>query len=68
MTRCRKGAGLDDFFSSWINRGENLPITPAQLQKVLGGGQIKDIAKQPGCRAGTPPMPFPGCSPGSWMT
>ena len=52
MTRRREGPGLGDIFSSWINQGENLPITPAQIQKVLGRGQIKDIAKQTGLSRG----------------
>ena len=35
-------AGFGDQVKSWIGTGQNLPITPEQLQQVLGS----DIAKQ----------------------
>lgn len=40
--------GLGDVISSWIGTGENLPISPEQIQHVLGGGQLQQIAEQMG--------------------
>ena len=33
--------GLGHLISSWIGTGQNLPITPEQLQSVLGSGQLQ---------------------------
>jgi uncharacterized protein YidB (DUF937 family) len=40
--------GLGDLASSWVGTGQNLPISPEQLQSVLGSGQIGQIAQQLG--------------------
>lgn len=40
--------GLGDVGQSWVSKGSNLPISPEQLQKVLGQGQIADIAAKLG--------------------
>ncbi|WP_439536545.1 YidB family protein [Methyloversatilis sp.] len=40
--------GLGDLVSSWVGTGQNLPISPEQLQSVLGSGQIGQIAQQLG--------------------
>jgi uncharacterized protein YidB (DUF937 family) len=34
--------------SSWVGTGENLPISADQISKVLGGGQLADLAQQAG--------------------
>ena len=36
--------GLGHVVQSWISTGANLPVTGAQLQQVLGNGQICQIA------------------------
>jgi uncharacterized protein YidB (DUF937 family) len=36
--------GLGDIMSSWIGKGENLPISPEQILQVLGSGQVQQIA------------------------
>ena len=41
-------AGLGNVIGSWISRGQNLPISPEQLQQVLGAGRISQIAKSLG--------------------
>jgi uncharacterized protein YidB (DUF937 family) len=41
-------AGLGDMMSSWISTGPNPPISPSQLESVLGG----DVLAQFGSRAG----------------
>jgi uncharacterized protein YidB (DUF937 family) len=40
--------GLGDVMSSWIGKGENLPISPEQIQQVLGSGQVQQIAEKLG--------------------
>lgn len=40
--------GLGDIMSSWIGKGENLPISADQMQQVLGSGQIQQIAERLG--------------------
>ncbi len=40
--------GLGDLVSSWISTGQNLPITPEQLQSVLGNERIGKLAQQLG--------------------
>jgi uncharacterized protein YidB (DUF937 family) len=37
-------AGLGHIVQSWIGTGQNLPISPQQLQQVLGSGQVQQIA------------------------
>jgi uncharacterized protein YidB (DUF937 family) len=40
--------GLGDVVQSWIGTGQNLPISPDQLQQVLGGDTLAGLAKQLG--------------------
>jgi uncharacterized protein YidB (DUF937 family) len=40
--------GLGDIVNSWVSTGQNLPISAEQLQSVLGGGRLQDIAAQLG--------------------
>ena len=40
--------GLGDVISSWIGNGENLPVSPEQIQRVLGSGQVQQIAERLG--------------------
>jgi uncharacterized protein YidB (DUF937 family) len=37
---------MNDILSSWISTGQNLPISPDQIVKVLGSGQVQQYAKQ----------------------
>lgn len=41
-------AGMGNVISSWIGKGENLPISADQLSNILGSGTIGNIAKQLG--------------------
>jgi uncharacterized protein YidB (DUF937 family) len=43
-----KRKGLGDIFSSWISRGENLPVSPDQIQQVLGKRKLADAAQKMG--------------------
>ena len=40
--------GLGDVISSWIGTGQNLPISPDQLQNALGSEQVQMIAQKLG--------------------
>lgn len=57
-------AGLGDVASSWVGKGENMPISADQLSSVLGSGAIGDIAAKlginPGDAAGQLSQMLPG--------
>ena len=41
-------SGLTDVVSSWIGTGQNLPISAEQIQQVLGGTHLSDLAQAAG--------------------
>ncbi len=41
-------AGLAQHVQSWIGTGSNLPVSGADIAKVISGGQLAQIASQPG--------------------
>jgi len=40
--------GLSQVWASWVGRGDNLPISPDELQRVLGSETVEDISQQLG--------------------
>lgn len=40
--------GLGEIVNSWVSTGQNLPVSAEQLQAVLGGGAMQDIAAKLG--------------------
>lgn len=40
--------GLGDVAQSWVSTGKNLPISPDQLQSVLGSDVVKGLAEKLG--------------------
>jgi uncharacterized protein YidB (DUF937 family) len=40
--------GLGDIISSWVGTGDNAAITPEQIQEVLGGDVIQQLAEKSG--------------------
>jgi len=40
--------GLGEIVNSWVSTGQNLPVSAEQLQSVLGGGALQDIAAKLG--------------------
>lgn len=42
------GKGLGDIVNSWVSTGQNLPITPQQIQQGLGSNTIKELASKAG--------------------
>jgi uncharacterized protein YidB (DUF937 family) len=43
-----KDSGLDKQVSSWVSKGENLPIAGDQIKKVLGNEAVAGIAAKLG--------------------
>ena len=43
-----KNKGLGGQASSWVNRGENLPVSPQQVEQVLGPEVLQQIATKTG--------------------
>ena len=43
-----KKKGLGDVAASWVSTGQNQPVSSAQIQQVLGKGQIQQIAQKLG--------------------
>lgn len=40
--------GLGDLASSWVGKGENLPVSPDQIKNVLGDDTVKELAAKTG--------------------
>lgn len=51
LTQQFAGKGLGDIVNSWVGTGQNLPITPQQIQQVLGGDMIGQLASKAGLSA-----------------
>lgn len=45
-------AGLGDAASSWVGTGQNLPVSPDQLEEALGSDTLARIARQIGLPPG----------------
>jgi len=43
--------GLAEQVQSWIGTGHNLPITAEDIQRVLGSGQVAELARRAGVDA-----------------
>ncbi len=41
-------AGLGHIAQSWVGNGPNQPVSPQQLQSVLGDGQVQSMSSQAG--------------------
>lgn len=44
--------GLGDLVASWIGTGQNMPVSPTQLQDVLGSDMLARLAQQLGLSQG----------------
>ena len=51
LSQCQQ-AGYGDQANSWVSQGQNLPINGDILSKVLGSGQLDQIAQQLGMPRG----------------
>jgi uncharacterized protein YidB (DUF937 family) len=43
--------GLGDLVNSWVSTGQNLPVSPDQVQHVLGTEQVQQVAANAGIPA-----------------
>lgn len=43
-----EGQGLGHLVQSWIGTGQNLPVSAAQIQQVLGNTHVRDLAAKLG--------------------
>ena len=48
LQRMFQEKGLGNIISSWISTGQNLPISADQLQNVLQGGTLQNMASKSG--------------------
>lgn len=48
LVQAFKDKGLANVAASWVSTGKNLPITPEQIQSVLGNSQVREIAQKLG--------------------
>ena len=44
--------GLGNLVSSWVGTGQNLPISPEQLQRGLGSDRVRQLAQAAGVTEG----------------
>jgi uncharacterized protein YidB (DUF937 family) len=47
-----QAAGLGEQVNSWVGTGQNLPVSPEQLQGALGSGQMSQMAEKMGLSTG----------------
>jgi uncharacterized protein YidB (DUF937 family) len=52
MVQQAQQSGLGDVVGSWIGTGQNMPIAPDQLGKILGNDKIAGMASQLGMNQG----------------
>lgn len=48
LVQAFENGGLGNIVKSWISTGQNLPISPEQIQAILGNEQIQNIASKLG--------------------
>ena len=48
LIRSFQQGGLGDIVNSWVAKGQNLPVSGEQIESVLGGSVLQDLAGQLG--------------------
>ena len=48
LIRSFQQGGLGDIVNSWVAKGQNLPVSGEQIESVLGGSVLQDLAAQLG--------------------
>ena len=51
LTNAFQQNGLGNILQSWLGTGANLPISPAQVEQVLGSNVVADMASKAGVAA-----------------
>lgn len=52
LVRSFQNAGLGDQMNSWIGSGQNMPVSPEQLNNVFGQQGMSDMAERMGLSTG----------------
>jgi uncharacterized protein YidB (DUF937 family) len=47
-----QAAGLGEQFNSWVGTGQNMPVSPEQLQGAFGSDQMSQMAERMGLSTG----------------
>ncbi|MDI3462781.1 MAG: hypothetical protein OJF50_001602 [Nitrospira sp.] len=55
--------GLGEIVNSWVSTGQNLPITPSQVEQGLGGDLLSQLASQAGLSSGAAGSQLAGLLP-----
>jgi uncharacterized protein YidB (DUF937 family) len=59
-----EGSGLGNIISSWVGKGENLPVSGDQIKSALGNDTIQNMAKKLGISEDTVSQKVAGVLPG----
>ncbi|HEU5406474.1 MAG TPA: YidB family protein [Nitrospira sp.] len=55
--------GLGDIVNSWVGTGQNLPVTPSQIEQGLGGDLLSQLASKAGLSSGAASSQLAGLLP-----
>ncbi|OQW37651.1 MAG: hypothetical protein A4E19_13335 [Nitrospira sp. SG-bin1] len=55
--------GLGDIVNSWVSTGQNLPVTPSQIEQGLGGDVLSQLASKAGLSSGAASSQLAGLLP-----
>lgn len=55
--------GLGDIVNSWVSTGQNLPVTPSQIEQGLGGDLLSQLAGKAGLSSGVASSQLAGLLP-----
>ncbi|MGE0645604.1 MAG: YidB family protein [Nitrospira sp.] len=55
--------GLGDLVNSWVGTGQNLPVTPTQIEQGLGGDLLNQLASKAGLSSGVASSQLAGLLP-----
>ncbi len=51
LVKAFQSQGLGDVASSWVSTGQNMPVSPQQIQSVLGNDMVRQLAGKMGLPA-----------------
>ncbi len=55
--------GLGDIVNSWVSTGQNLPVTPSQIEQGLGNDLLSQLASKAGLPSGAASSQLAGLLP-----
>lgn len=55
--------GLGDIVNSWVSTGQNLPVTPSQIEQGFGGDLLSQLAGKAGLSSGAVSSQLAGLLP-----